>query len=510
MLVIWFSNLLNTSEMENYMKDFRKYVIYVILFLLSVIVNIFLDIYILPNRLMKQDQVQHFYDMKKWYDSEKLPTTGARFVPSSNVADEFNIPRVPGGAYYIFYVLFYKLSSCNLLIARIINLIFNLSIIYIFLFWFYKKFGLVILSLITPLILCNGYFLLAITDFWNPSVALIFSFLFFIFLFEYVNIENEDSERNNIVKISAVLIFPVIAVMAQGHFFTFLSTVPTMILYLIFKYKRTFKYILYWILGVFISFLLYLPYLISEIKSNFNNLNLALNIREGFSNFPFPQIYAIFLYPTNEISVFYGNRFSAIYYFWTHNPFMVIGLLFLMITLLFSLYCFIRAVYFTFNKNYKCKTNNEKVIIDMMFIFLLFIVTTIVMNIVSRSKPAVIHYFYSVFSLSYLPIILFFIHTYYMKILQKIVYFLILINIFVSASQLIVYTNNYEKPRNLQAIETVINTIVKDAATNDYNIIEYGNHSNMFVDFASVYFTNVNLNENNNSTNIYLVFDKIK
>ncbi|MEI0603165.1 hypothetical protein R4K55_02995 [Brachyspira alvinipulli] len=484
-------------------------ILYIILFLLSIIINIFLDVYLLPNRLMKQDQVQHYYDMRKWYDSGKFPTTGARFVPSSNVSDEFTTPRVPGGAYYIFYILFYKLSSENLFVARVINFLFNLVIIYIFLFWFYKKFGLIVLSFITPLILCNGYFVLAVTDFWNPSIALIFSFLFFIFLFEYIDTENEYNKRKNIVKISAIFIFPIIAIMSQGHFFTFLSTVPTIILYLIIKYKRTLKYIVCWALGVFISFLLYVPYIISEIQNNFNNMNLALNIREGFSSIPFPQIYAVLFYPTNEMSVFYGNRFSAIVYFWKNNPFMIIGLLFLFITLLFSLFCFIRALYFTFNKNYQCKTNNEKVIINMIFVFLLFIVTTIVMNIVSRSKPAVVHYFYSVFSLSYLPIILFFIQTVNIKKINYILYSLILINMIIVALQLVVYTNNYEKPRNIDAIKTVLNTIVKDAGENDFNIIEYGNHSDMFVDFASVYFTNINLNENNNSTNIYLVFDKI-
>lgn len=208
------------------MKKLDKYfIIPIILILSSIFANLFLDYYTIPKRFIgtvQIDQPTHFYDMKKWYESGKIPTTSTRFIASRIIDDEFNTPRVPGGAYYIFYTLFYKLASESLLGAKIINLIFNLIIISIFLFWFYKRFGLTILSFIAPLILCNGYFIISITDFWNPTLSLIFSFLLFIFLFEYINDAQEDSERKNIVKISAILIFPIIAVMAQGHFFCFL------------------------------------------------------------------------------------------------------------------------------------------------------------------------------------------------------------------------------------------------------------------------------------------------
>ena len=67
-------------------------------------------------------------------------------------------------------------------------------------------------------------------------------------------------------------IISILAIMAQGHFFTFFSLIPTVIVYLIIKYKRTLKYIIFWAIGVFISFLEYLPYLISEIQNNFSNV----------------------------------------------------------------------------------------------------------------------------------------------------------------------------------------------------------------------------------------------
>ncbi|WP_252832398.1 hypothetical protein [Brachyspira pilosicoli] len=194
---------------------------FIILILLSIIINIFLSSYIMPRRAFNIDQLQHFYDMNKWYKSNKVPTTSARFIASKVIDEEYTTPRVPGGAYYIFYTLFYKLSGEKLLGAKIINLIFNLIIISIFLFWFYKKFGLISVAFISPLILCNGYFILSIVNFWNPSLSLIFSFIFFIFLFEYIDKNEEDDKRKIIVRISAVFLFPILAVIAQGHFFYF-------------------------------------------------------------------------------------------------------------------------------------------------------------------------------------------------------------------------------------------------------------------------------------------------
>ena len=270
----------------------------------------------------------------------------------------------------------------SLLGARIINLIFNLIIILIFLFWFYKKFGLLVTSIITPLILCNGYFVMAITDFWNPNITLVFSFMFFIFLFEYIG-----SENKNIIKLSAVMIFPILAIMAQGHFVVFFSMIPTIIIYLIIKFKRTIKYILFWIFGVFISFLEYLPYIISELKNGFNNTNMIFSVRSGLSSLPFPQMHAIFLFPTNEMSVFYGNSIYGSINFWFQYPLMILGLLFLFASIIFSFYCIIRVFYFVFNKKYEAKSNIEKTLIEMLKIFLIFIPTTIIINILARSKP---------------------------------------------------------------------------------------------------------------------------
>ena len=496
---------------------FNKYIlIQILLIVLSIFSNLFLAYYSIPKKFIGTigiDQPTHFYDMKKWYESKKLPTTSTRFTATRIIDDEFTTPRVPGGAYYIFYTLFYKLSSESLLGAKIINFIFNLIIISIFLFWFYKRFGLMIVSLIASLILCNGYFVMAIIDFWNPNLSLIFSFLLFIFLFEYIDENEENDKRKNIVRFSAVFIFPVLAIMAQGHFFVFFSLVPTIIIYLLIKYKRTSKYIFYWGLGIFLSFLEYLPYLISEMQTNFSNLNMIFNTRSSFNKFPFPQIHALLIFPTNEMSFFYGSKFISIMKFWNMYPIKFLGLLFLFISIIFALICLLRSIYFSFNKKYKANSINEKTIIEMMRIFLLFIPITIIGNILA-GQFAKIHYLYQVFSLSFLPIILFFIQKEnYFKI-SKFMYILFTIvafNIIVMVFQITTYIKNYEEPYNFNNIKTIITSLYDDSKNNNVQVdlVYSPNYNYIYRDIAKIYFKDSIFNQVDNSSNLYIVVDMV-
>ena len=373
----------------------------IILIIFSIVCSVYIQNYAFNRRAILIDQVQHFYDMKKWEESGKLPTTGARFIASQVINEEFTTPRVPGGIYYIFYALFYKLGGENISNARLINLIFSLFILSIFLIWFYKKFGLFLTSIMTAFLLCNPYIMTAITNFWNPNITLLFSFFFFIFLFEYINNENQK-----IKKISASLIFPTLAIMAQGHFTVFFSMIPTLIIYLTIRFKNTKKYLLYLALGIFISFLLYLPYLITEIQNNFNNTIMILNTRDALNKFPFPQIYAILLYPTNEMSTYFGSRLNSILHFWLSEPPYIYGLIFLFVSVIFSLFCFIKSIILLIKKNYI--DDKEKNLSEMFFILLLSIPVTILSFIIFKSKSGTFWYLYSMFALSFTPVILFF------------------------------------------------------------------------------------------------------
>ena len=179
-----------------------------------------------------------------------------------------------------------------------------------------------------------------------------------------------------------------------------------MIFYLILTYKNTLKYLKYWILGVFLSFLEYLPYLISEIKSGFMNLQGVLSLRETLIWFPFPKIQALFLFPTNEMSAFYLKNFDNIIEFWISEPSYIYGLVFLVLNLIFSVYCLINMFYFVFNFKYKTKSDNENVSLKLSRFFIISIFVTIICFFISKSKPGYFHYLYSFFSLSYIPIIL--------------------------------------------------------------------------------------------------------
>ncbi|MEI0557496.1 hypothetical protein [Brachyspira intermedia] len=140
------------------------------------------------------------------------------------------------------------------------------------------------------------------------------------------------------VIVSSIFIFPILAIIAQGHFASFFSVIPTMILYLILNYKNTVKYIKYWILGVFLSFLEYLPYLISEFNNGFYNTKLMLSKGSDTGKIIIAKIQALFLFPTNEMSSHYLRGFNNIIEFWTSEPSYIYGLIFLILNLIFFFY----------------------------------------------------------------------------------------------------------------------------------------------------------------------------
>uniref|UniRef100_UPI003F4C5333 hypothetical protein n=1 Tax=Brachyspira catarrhinii TaxID=2528966 RepID=UPI003F4C5333 len=476
------------------------------LIIISVIVSIFISFYALDKRFIGKDQESHFYDMKKYYESKEFPTMGARFIST----DAETSPKVPGGFYYILYTLFYSIGNENLLNAKIINLIFNLIILFIFMFWIYKKFGLFILSVMSPIIMLNGYLIMAMTDFWNPNVTLVFSLLFFIFLYEYLN--NNNNEK--IIKISAVIIFPILALMAQGHMVVFFSMIPTLIVYLIIRFKRTKKYILFWALGVFISFLLYLPYLLNEIKTGFLNVQYAMNMRSGLSSIPFPQVYALILFPTNELSALFGTRSGSIVYYWFTKPIYFYGLIFLAVSILFSAFAFIRSFIFLLKRK-NISNNKEEILKELIFILFLFIPVTIISFIVFKSKSGTFHYLYSAYSIAFTPILLFFLQN-EDKLKNSRKYFgitavILILNVFAMSGELIRYWKLFEEPRNYKSFAALLSIIERDS--NGKNIKIYDSFSGVLAgqhkDIFDTYFPNNGLKYSEDANVTYIIKDNI-
>lgn len=488
-------------------------IISITLIIFSLFISGIIQYYAFDKRMVTIDQIQHFYDMKKMYESNKFPVVGTRFI-ANRIVDDYDVtPHVPGGAYYILYTAFYKITGNSFYFARLVNLFFSLIIVCIFFVWVYKKFGIFILSLMSSLILTNGYLILAITDFWNPNITLLFSFILFIFIFEYLDDTEENDKRKTIIRFSAMIIFPILAIMAQGHFVTFFSMIPTIIIYLIITYKRTKKFILFWVIGVFISFLEYLPYIISEINSNFSNINKIFSLRSGFKLFGFPQIHAMFIYPTNEMSSFYGSGINAIVNFWIEKPAYIYGLVFLFLSLLLILFSIIYSSYILIKKN--IENTNVKILLRMFKIYFLFIPVTIIVYLMSKSLNGSFHYLYSIFAMSFLPIFILFVkNENYIKnnkILLYTIVLLLFMNNISMCGQLFRYFDRYEAHYNYDnmiEMSKIISESAKDDTIKIINMYRFVGHPYMLRDFALTYKPEYAWKQSNDSTNIYILLDK--
>ena len=485
----------------------------IILIFCSVLLSSFIQYYGFNKRMVTIDQIQHFHDMKKMYESNIFPVVGTRFIANRIVDDYDSTPHVPGGIYYILYTAFYKMSGNSFYFARLINLFFSLIIVCIFLVWVYKKFGLFICSVISSLVLTNGYLILAVTDFWNPHITLLFSFILFIFLFEYLDNTEEDSKRKITVQFSALIIFPILAIMAQGHFVTFFSMIPTIIIYLIINYKRTKKFILFWGIGVFISFLEYLPYIINEINSGFSNINKIFSLRSGFKSFGFPQIHAMFIYPTNEMSSFYGSGTNAIVNFWIEKPAYIYGLIFLFLSLLLIILSIVYSSYLLIRKN--SENGNIKILLIMLKIYFLFIPVTILVYLMSKSLNGSFHYLYSIFAMSFLPIFILFVknedYIKNNKIILCTTLLLLFMNNISMFGQLSRYFSRYEghySYDNMLEITRLINESAKDDTIKVVNMYRFVGHPYMLRDFALTYKPEYAWKQSDDSDKIYILLDK--
>lgn len=482
--------------------------------LLSIVLSIALSSYVLPRRFLDRDQTLLFYDMKKHIESGKvIPTTGARFEGTPVKRGEYNTPRIPGGAFYIFYITFYKLAGDNLFIAKIINLIFSMSIAFVFLFWVYKKFGLFVVSIFSPMLLLNGYFFMAVTSFWNPNLSLIFSLIFFILFFEY------SYEKNRRITIlSAVSLFPVLAIMGQGHFATFFSMIPTFIIYLLIDFRRTKKYLLYFAVGIFISFLMYVPYIVSEFQNNFQNLKLILDKKNTITAFPFPQVHALFIFPTNEMSVFLGTRGYSAMHFWISKPAYIYGLIFTIITLCFSFFCAIRCYVLLLKKSITIQSGDirlNKAIKETIKLYVLFIPATIFGFLITRSSPGTFRYLYSVFALSFMPIILFFVQNMGKIISNKkifyFVYIVIVLNMIAVTGQIIRHVKMFEEPRSFNVMKEIAEFFKNETNGEAVKVVAHysGDLAYTYTDMFDVYFPEYNINTTEPATLYYTIRDNL-
>ena len=285
----------------------KQKAILIILITVSIIIGIFLRLYIFNKTIVIEpkdmDGKYQFYQLNQYINQKKFPTEGV-FLNSPETYDSEINARIPGGYFYISYIAKYFIGGKTFEGARFVNLITTVLLGAVFLFWIYKRFGFITFAIMTALMSVNVYFLGAGNSTWNPNITLAFSFLFLPILYEYIYNENKNKKI-----ICGILLFPILALIAQCHFSNFFSMIPALIMFLIIRWKKdTNKNLLPLTAGVFISFLTYLPYLIYQFQNNFEGILKILKRKsevDAMTIIQPPQIYSILLFITNER----GNKY---------------------------------------------------------------------------------------------------------------------------------------------------------------------------------------------------------
>ena len=388
----------------------------IILSIIAILIGIFLRFHIYNKSVVGYpiglDGEYQFYQLKKSINEKKFPIEGV-FLNTPDTYDSEENSRVPGGYFYLSYMIKYFIGGSTYEGARFVNLITSILISIIFFVWLYKRFSLTTLTVILLLMSVNIYFLNSGNNIYNPHNPLILSFIFLPVLYEYLYNEKKF--------IYAILLFPILALSAQCHFSNFFSIIPSLIVFLIIRWKKdTKKNIIPLSIGVFISFLTYLPYLIYQFQNNFEGLSKILGRKSELAHYVIqpPQIYSILLFTTNESGNKYVNGIKDILnaYFGS-NPIYVLSFVFYILSFVFALIALIYAYKHFFTK--KMITDNDKktnALKDLLFFYIVYIVSTIVFymigGIAGGGRP---HYFYSSFTLGFVPIIYFIENMNYIK-----------------------------------------------------------------------------------------------
>lgn len=440
----------------------KKNIILYSAFIIPIILTIIIHIYGFPRAKADFDQFKQYDDMVTLYNMNSIPVLGTKMWN----ADADYTPRMPGGFYYILYTFIYRITNDNFFISRIVFMFLCFVVLFVFLLWLYKRFGKYITAVFTALLLCNAYLFFASIDIYNPNPMIYLSFILLILFCEYVS----DGKYSYV---SALFMFPIIALMAQCHFAVFFSIVPSLIVYHIIRFKTlTKKYIVPLLISVFISFLLYLPYLISEINNGFSNTLSMLSFREGGKLVGLPQIYCMLIYPTTEMSIFYG-RTNAILYFWfKDNPFLVFMALMLLLTAVFSITSFVFSAKKVFTKNNQSFDIRDIMLRESMILYLIYIPTTLLVFFIAKSKPGTFHYIYNAFALSFVPILIL---TKYIEEgrFMKLKTFLPIFAIFVSiALSLHIFRtiNLYTKQYSYDNHKALMQSIINDSNGEDFDL----------------------------------------
>lgn len=439
-----------------------------ILFVVVLVLSILLTIIKFDSQPQGMDEIGHYYIMRLNYDNLQFPTTGA-YLQAQNYIKEINAARVPGGYFFWEYMIHFAIGGEDLYFARFSYSITMFLAALIFLFWVFKRFGVITLSIVATLILVNSDFLRSNYMFYNPHPVLMFSFLFLPLLAEYM-VQKKPF-------VPAMLLFPVLALMWHSHFAVFFSAIITLIVYLIIKWNEKTKYnIKPFAIGIFISFLTYLPYLITEIQNGFINTSLLLGRKDEIAelaiSFQPTQLHTILLFPTNEPNRAY-NGIGTFLSHWILNDNHIMKFLFIfyIISIIFmALALFISFKHF-FKKSIQFENKeNASMLKELLFFMLIYFITTFVMFNIFGIGSGRSHYFYSAYTLSFVPII------YLIQYLQakknkllKYIFIFVFINAFILFIVSYLPTINYKPYDNWYVMGETFKVILEDSKGQEFS-----------------------------------------
>ena len=84
--------------------------IYILIIVLSILIGIFTRIQLYDKyNITSGDSLEHYYHMRKNYDNKEFPVMGVylvspRLLIGSESVYEENVPRIPGGLFYLQYI----------------------------------------------------------------------------------------------------------------------------------------------------------------------------------------------------------------------------------------------------------------------------------------------------------------------------------------------------------------------------------------------------------------------
>lgn len=186
--------------------------------------------------------------------------------------------------------------------------------------------------------------------------------------------------------------------------------------------------------------------------------------------------------------------------------------MFLILSVLISIFLFFKSIIIIIkNKNIEDKLT--KTVIEMFYIFLMFIPITILSFIIFRSKPGTFHYLYSAFSISFITYILFlkFYENDFNNKKKLFISIFFILNVFAVSGEMYRYFRLFQEPRNEKVLYSIADFINNDSKGKKIAIYDdfSGIVHKQFEDIFKIYFKNINLNISESPDILYAIRDDI-